>query len=200
MLININSKFLLSAACPLQGLSHEILKNLTKIYRTWPNYGTWLVFEFFKRLDFILQKVSLLRLMLIWVGLIMVSCLFLSVPPITSGVYSNLTGLNVKLLAGCILLFWTSIILLSSLESWHSSCTLHKIFYWESGAPSGIYWCANCRPTWCEQSELCSYWLTQNRRCLWLIAHKTALNWYERLAGRSVTKLIGHVHKLLVWF
>jgi hypothetical protein len=25
----------------------------------------------------------------------------------------------------------------------------------------------------------------------WLVAHKTALHWYERLAGSSVTKLIG---------
>jgi hypothetical protein len=31
---------------------------------------------------------------------------------------------------------------------------LYKILYWASGAPSGIYQCANCRPTWCGQSEL----------------------------------------------
>ncbi len=43
----------------------------------------------------------------------------------------------------------------------------------------------------CWRSELCSYWFTQNRHCLWLVAHKTALHWYERLAGSPVTKLIG---------
>jgi hypothetical protein len=31
---------------------------------------------------------------------------------------------------------------------------LHKILYKASGATSGIYQCANCRPTWCGQSEL----------------------------------------------
>jgi hypothetical protein len=61
----------------------------------------------------------------------------------------------------------------------------------KSGAPSGVYWCSNCRPTWCGRPELCYYWLTQNRRCLWLVTHKTALHWYERHAGSSVTKLIG---------
>ena len=105
----------------------------------------------------------------------------------------NWTGLNVKLLAASALLFWIGVILASSRESRRSSCTLHKIVYWASGAPSGIYWCANCRPTWCGRSDLCSYWLTQKRRCLWLVAHKTALHWYGRLAGRPVTKLIGYI-------
>jgi hypothetical protein len=68
-------------------LMRQISKILIKIYRTWPNYGTRLVFEFFRGSnDFIVQKVNLLRLMTVCVGIIMVSCLFLSVPPITSGV------------------------------------------------------------------------------------------------------------------
>jgi hypothetical protein len=49
---------------------------LTKIYGTWPNYGTRLVFEFFRGSnDFIVQKVYvyLLLLMPVCVGLIMVS-------------------------------------------------------------------------------------------------------------------------------
>ncbi len=49
------------------------------------------------------------------------------------------------------------------------------------------------------QPELCSYWLTQNRHSLWLVIHKTALQWYERLAGSSVTKLIGQ-QQLSAWF
>jgi hypothetical protein len=52
-----------------------ISKILTKIYRTWPNYGTWLVFEFFMGSnDFETQKVYLMRLMPVCVGLTMVSC------------------------------------------------------------------------------------------------------------------------------
>jgi hypothetical protein len=48
------------------------------------------VFEFFRGSnDFIVQKVNLLRLMPVCVGLIMVSCLFLLVPLITSGVLLN---------------------------------------------------------------------------------------------------------------
>jgi hypothetical protein len=43
--------------------------------------------EFFRGFDdFIIEKVYLLRLMPVCVGLIMVSCLFLSFPPMTSGV------------------------------------------------------------------------------------------------------------------
>jgi hypothetical protein len=43
---------------------------LTTIYRTWPNKGTRLVFEFFGGSnDFIMQKVYLLRLMPVCVGL-----------------------------------------------------------------------------------------------------------------------------------
>ncbi len=61
------------------------------------------------------------------------------------------------------------------------------------------YWCAICRPTWCGQPELCSYLLTQNRHSLWLVTHKTALQWYERLAGSSFTKLIGQ-QQLSEWF
>ncbi len=75
---------------------------------------------------------------------------------------------------------------------------LQKILYYASGAPSGIYWCANCRPTWCGRPELCAYWLTQNRRFLWMVIHKTSLHWYEMLAGSSVTKLIGQ--QLTGWF
>ncbi len=40
--------------------------------------------------DFIIQKVHLLRLMPVCVGLILFSCLFLSAPPITSGVSLNM--------------------------------------------------------------------------------------------------------------
>jgi hypothetical protein len=48
------------------------------------------VFEFFRgHNDFIVQKVYLLRLMPVCVGLIMVSCLFLLVPLNTSGVLLN---------------------------------------------------------------------------------------------------------------
>ncbi len=108
----------------------------------------------------------------------------------------NWTRLNVKLLAGCILLFWIGIILVSSQRR---SCTLYKILYWASGAPNGIYWCANCRPTWCGWPELCSYWLTQNRLYVWLVAHNISLHCYERLAGSPVTKLI-RIHKLSSWF
>jgi hypothetical protein len=44
--------------------------------------GTRLLFEFFRGSnDFIVQKVYFLRLMPVCFGLIMVSCLFLSVPP-----------------------------------------------------------------------------------------------------------------------
>jgi hypothetical protein len=69
-------------------LSHEIdFKILTKIYRTWPKQGTRLVFEFFKgSSDFKMQKVYLLQLMPVCVGLTMVNCLFLSVLLIKSGV------------------------------------------------------------------------------------------------------------------
>ncbi len=68
-----------------------------------------------------------------------------------------------------------------------------------SSAPIGVYWCANCRPTWCRWPELCPYWLTQIKCCLWLVTHKMALHWYERLAGSSGTKLIGE-HRLAAWF
>ena len=104
----------------------------------------------------------------------------------------NWTGLNVKLLAASALLFCIGAILVSCKESRRSSCTLQKILYCASGTPSGIYWCANCRPTWCGRPELCAYWLTQNRRFLWLVTHKTALHWYERLARSSGTKIIGN--------
>jgi hypothetical protein len=42
----------------------QISKNLTKIYRTWPNKGTRLVFEFFRGSnDLKTQKVYVLRSM-----------------------------------------------------------------------------------------------------------------------------------------
>ncbi len=48
------------------------------------------MFEFFRGSnDFIMQKVYLLQLMPVCVGLIMVSCLILQVPLITSGVLLN---------------------------------------------------------------------------------------------------------------
>jgi hypothetical protein len=56
----------------LKGLSHEI---------------DFKKFEFFRgSKDFKMQNVYLFWLMPVCVGLTMVSCLFLSVPPITSGV------------------------------------------------------------------------------------------------------------------
>ncbi len=64
----------------------------------------------------------------------------------------NWTRLNVKLLAGSILLFRIGAILVTCKESRRSSCTLHESLYWASGAPSGIYWCANNNPT-----ESCSF-------------------------------------------
>ncbi len=76
----------------------------------------------------------------------------------------NWTGLNIKLLAGGILLFWIGKILVSSKESRRSSCTLLK-------RQPVVFTGANCRPTRCGWSELCSYWLTQNGRsgigCSW---------------------------------
>jgi hypothetical protein len=60
------------------------------------------------------------------VGLIMASCLFLSVPQLQ--VEYNWTGLNVKLLDGYILLFWIGIILVSSSESQCSSCKRQVVF------------------------------------------------------------------------
>jgi hypothetical protein len=55
-----------------------------------------------------------------------------------SQVEYNRTRLNVKLLAGCIVLFRIVAILVSCKESRHSFCTLHESLYWASGAPSGI--------------------------------------------------------------
>jgi hypothetical protein len=62
----------------LKGLSHEIdFKIFYKIYRTQPKYGMRLVFEFFRGFnDFKKQKVYLLQLIPVYVGLTMVSCLF----------------------------------------------------------------------------------------------------------------------------
>ncbi len=103
----------------------------------------------------------------------------------------NRLGMNVELLAGCILLFQIGAILVSCKESRQSFCTLHESLYCASGAPSGIYWCANNNPTelqFSRCSELCSYWLTQNRCCLWLAVHRTALHGNERLAGSPDTK------------
>jgi hypothetical protein len=67
-------------------LAHEIdFKKFDKNLQNLPEKGTRLVFEFFRGFnDFKVQKVYLLRLMPVYDGLIMVSCLFLSVPPITS--------------------------------------------------------------------------------------------------------------------
>jgi hypothetical protein len=140
-----------------------------------------LVFEFFRGSnDFIVQKVHLLRLMPVCVGLIMVSCLVLLVPWLQ--VEYSWTGLNVKLLAafaGCILLFWIGVTLIPCKESWRRFCTLHtvpavrqvvfadvQITIWQGVAVLRLlgYW-----------SELCSYWLIQNRRCLWLVAYKMTL-------------------------
>ena len=63
----------------LKGLSHEI--DFKKFDKNLQNL-TQLVFEFFRGSDdFINQKVHLLRLMPVYVGLIVVRCLLLSVPP-----------------------------------------------------------------------------------------------------------------------
>ncbi len=48
---------------------------------------------------------------------------------VKTGSINSGTGLNVKLLAGCILLFKIGVILVSSQESRRISCTLHKILY-----------------------------------------------------------------------
>jgi hypothetical protein len=82
----------------------------------------------------------------------------------------NWTGFNIKLLVAGALLFCIGVILVESKESRHSFCTRHKKLYLASGAPSGICRCTNCRPTWYGRSELCYYWLTQNRRCIWLVS------------------------------
>jgi hypothetical protein len=59
-----------------------------------------------------MQKFNLLRLMPVCVGLKMVSSLFFQSPQLQ--VEYNLTGLNVKLLAGYILYFQSGVILVSS--------------------------------------------------------------------------------------
>ncbi len=72
----------------LKGLSHEIdFKNFDQTLKNLPKLRGAAVFEFFRgSYDFIVQKVDLLRLMPVCGGLIMVSCLCLLVPLITSGV------------------------------------------------------------------------------------------------------------------
>jgi hypothetical protein len=63
----------------------RFVKILTKMYRTRPGRGWFLNFR--SSDDFTMQKVYLLRLMPVCVGLIMVSCLLLSFMLIASGVY-----------------------------------------------------------------------------------------------------------------
>ncbi len=64
-------------------ISRSMLKGTVswdRFQKFWPN-RTRLVFEFFRGfIDFIVQKVHLLRLMPVCVGLIVVCCLFLLVP------------------------------------------------------------------------------------------------------------------------
>ncbi len=72
----------------LKGLSHEIdFKNVDKNLQNlaYPRDAAGFLI-FCGSYDFIIQKVHLLRLMPVCVGLILVSCLFLSAHPITSGV------------------------------------------------------------------------------------------------------------------
>jgi hypothetical protein len=71
----------------LKGLSREIdFKNLTTFTELGLTEGRCWFLKIFGGLDdFIMQKVYLLRLMPVYVGL-MVSCLLLSAPQITSGV------------------------------------------------------------------------------------------------------------------
>ncbi len=71
----------------LKGLSHEIdFKNFDKNLHNLAYLRDAAGFFFRGFNDFIIQKVYLLRLMPVCVGLTMVSCLFLSVLLITSGV------------------------------------------------------------------------------------------------------------------
>ena len=106
------------------------------------------------------------------------------------------TGLNVKLLAGCILLFWIGVILVPCKESWCRFCTLHTVPAVRQVVFADVQITIPQRvavlPVLGYGSELCSYWLTQNRRCLWLVA-------YKRLAGSTVTKIIG-LHELSASF
>ncbi len=80
-------KYSIADQLHLKGLSHEIdFKNFEKNLQHLAKLRDVAGFEFFRGSDdFILQKVYLLRLMPVC-GLIMASCLFLSDPPITSGV------------------------------------------------------------------------------------------------------------------
>ena len=152
------------------------------------------MFEFFRGSnDFIVQKVHLLWLMPVCVGLIMVSCLFLLVPLITSGVLLNraeckaacrlhLTILNRRNIGPC-------------KESWRRFCTLHTVPAVRQVVFADVQITIRQRvavlPVLGYWSELCSYWLTQNRRCLWLVAYKTTLPQYlckKGLPGVQVQK------------
>ncbi len=127
-----------------------------------------MVFELFKGAnDFIMKKVYLLWLMPVCIGLAMVSCLFLSVPP--TQVEYNWTGLNVKLLAGCILLFQIRAILVpckkigvvSALSM--KACTglaVRQVVF------SDVQITIDRELEFSRCSELCFYWLSQNRCCL----------------------------------
>jgi hypothetical protein len=73
----------------LKGLSHEIdFKNIDKMYSTELGItkGCGWFLNFSGASMILAQKVYFLRLMPVYVGLTMVSCLFLSVPSITSRV------------------------------------------------------------------------------------------------------------------
>ncbi len=92
----------------LQGLSHEIdFKNFDKKFTelVLTKGGGWFLNFFRGSNDFIMQKVYFLRLMPVCVGLIMVSCLFLSVLP--NNKWSKIEqGWMLSCLPSIILLFW----------------------------------------------------------------------------------------------
>jgi hypothetical protein len=130
------------------------------------------------------------------VGFIMFTCLFCQSPQLQ--MEYNWTGLNVKLLAGCILLFRIGTILVSYKESRCSFSTLHERLYWASGAPSVIYWCAiTIRQRVAVLPVLRALLLlAYTYQILPLIVcsqNDVTLHRNKRLAGSPVTKLIVYI-------
>ncbi len=79
----------------------------------------------------------------------------------------------------CILLFWIGVILVPCKESWRRFCTLHTVPAVRQVVFADVQITIRQRVAvllvlgyW---SELCSYWLTQNQSCLWLVAFKMTL-------------------------
>jgi hypothetical protein len=117
----------------------------------------------------ILQKVYLLRLMPVCVGLIMVSCLCLSVLPTTSGVKLNRAERKAACRLHLITLNQRTVIVVPSKKSWLGSacsiksCIKQVVF---TGVQITILQRVAVLPVLGYWSEFCPYWLTQNRRCL----------------------------------